>query len=1212
MKINHLTFQSDEPKTIRRKRNVSDYTSITLHQQIYSSPDTYIGSVDKEEREEWIFDLQSKNLIKTIISLPQGIERCYLEPLSNAGDNVEISRRMGVDPGKIIVTMNLQYVSIKNEGEPIPLYPKGESETPKYVVDDIFGTLLTSSNYDNKIIRMGCGKNGYGIKLTNIFSKYMVVKCGDSKNKQEWTGIWKNNMLEKVSSVVIPGHIWDGTKWISKKNEYKGKSYVEVIYTLDFNRFGYKEYPLEAISLFHRYLLDFGFTCKVPVVFNGVEYNVQDIKNYAKLYWPSDVIKKSLIHFENDEIEAMYLDTPNNGFCLSFVNGLMTQNGGVHVNEAYNAISSYVLDKVNSLIGKQKEKDAIANKMKLSKQDLKQHISLILSCRLPDPKYTSQSKTTLSYPKPSIKIEDKELKIINKWNLLEYLYMNLQSKFIKVLKRDETKTRKRVFLDKGEWANEAGGNRSKECILYIVEGKSASSYPKKRIDLTVGKDFGGYYPLKGKLLNILKATPLQIAKNTEISDIKKILGIKEGIDYSLPENINTLNYGFIICNTDADTDGIHIRSLLIALFNSRYKSILKNGMFGYLATFAVKLFNKDKVVERFVTVEDYENWEKDHPKHKYTVKYYKGLGTCRDSDIKDDCSSASVIVCVYDDDADKSVNLAFGPNKSDNRKEWINKWRNATKIDDIIEISVDKLIKGGFSHQYHKKQIKGELESEIKSSHPIISEHHIKIDKLIKGRNISDIINKDLITYTIDALFRALPGEDGLKKSQRQILYYVLTNWDYGNSSKGSMKVDRIASQAAELTNYHHGQASMVGTIIRMTQNFVSSNNLNFFKQEGQFGTRSEGGEDAAEGRYSETCPEWWIKYVIKKEIVDLVPRRKVEGENAEPVWIPIDIPIHIINGFEGIATGFSTWSPGYNPYDVIKYLIDKCHNKQTSPIYPAYKGFRGEIIIVDKKKENNVETSYSINSEYHKNTDEMPKEDDDSSKIMITKGNYKILNTYEDGSSDIQITELPIGKWTHPYHKWLELLQKENKIARFRDNSTTETVNFTIFNFKETVNHKNLNLIRTYSLNNIILIDNDGYPKKYSDITECLDKYYIKMIDIYKQYKRYKIKKHEEVIKELKLRYKFITYVLESKIVVFKKKKSNIYSSMDEYNIPHYILDKVKLSEFTEDNLTEIKKELEKSEKKLLKIKIKNSKDMWVKRLSLFYNALIEHNYIM
>ena len=78
---------------------------------------------------------------------------------------------------------------------------------------------------------------------------------------------------------------------------------------------------------------------------------------------------------------------------------------------------------------------------------------------------------------------------------------------------------------------------------------------------------------------------------------------------------------------------------------------------------------------------------------------------------------------------------------------------------------------------------------------------------------------------------------------------------------------------------------------MKMVRDYCGSNNIPIFKGKGVYGTRDGGGKDAASPRYVELTFPWWHQYVFDKDMVDLIPRREVDGELAEPVWIPCDIP---------------------------------------------------------------------------------------------------------------------------------------------------------------------------------------------------------------------------------------------------------------------------------------------------------------------------------
>jgi DNA topoisomerase-2 len=1194
----------ESSRYIRQQRTVDDYQQHTLEGQIYANPDNLIGSPERNPREDYVFDFTNKRMILVKMDFPEAFERLYLEILSNAGDNADASLRMGVSPGGIDITMDESTIRIRNGGEPIPLLPTKSStvESQNYVPESVFGTLLTSSNYDTKVVRTGAGKNGYGATLCNLFSKMACFSVGDKKNGQEWRGVWQNNMREK-SVAINPGHVWNGSQWALKGQPYTGPSYVEVTYVLDFARFGYEKYPPEALAMFARFGLEFSLTCKVPISINGVQFNMQSIKSFASLFWSPEQLSKAIVHHEFSDprmysldkkqreqyianppsvecipiVEIICVDTPDSGICLGYVNGMITQEGGVHVNEAYNAIGGNLLEHFNKPTAKKgQKKEEITAKLDL--KDLKQHMSMIITCRLFDTGYRTQTKTYLTKPKPVIKIGEDTLKPLGSWNIFDRLSASMDAKLFKSIKKSEKGGKgKRVHVEKGVEANEAGGPKASQCILYIVEGQSAASYPKKRISMSPGnKDFSGYYPIKGKFPNIMKMNPMQVANNKEIKDIKALLKLREGVTYEDPADLATLRYGLVVITTDMDSDGSHIRMLLISFFR-KYIGLIKAGKVCYLATFAVRLFrgtsDDAECVGRFTTVSEYEAWAKENPNSKLNVRYYKGLGTSTDSDIKDDMTTASLVVCLYDEGAKDSIDMAFGKDSADDRKRWIATWRDQLRIDDVIFVGAKDLV---------------------------------------KYRNITDIINKDLIDYTIDALYRAVPCElDLLKRSQRQALYYILHEWNYGNSKKGPMKVEQIGNAASNFTKYHHGSISLSETIIRMCQFFVGSNNMPCFARKGQLGTRDEGGKDASHPRYVETRPESWVSKAFNKEMVELVPRRVVEAHEAEPFFIPCDIPIGIINGFNGMATGHSTYSPPHSVLAVIEALYTLCSGKKPKPLQPYFHGFKGEMAVIDKSKhpdffahDDGKDEDLPLHAEGEEEEEE-PKPEKRGKRTLVTRGVFKILKEYPDKSADVFVSELPIERWNSDYHKWLDGLEAEGKIKGFRDNCTDEndvsTISYVIYGFSDErgINHKTLKLQTSFGLNNITLINVQGRPHVYDTIDEVLLVYYKNMIEMYSRLREKQIEEAKKKQLDTHWMIRLITAIVNDQIIIMKKKQSEVYDQMTTHGIPHEYFKAGKLTHLNEDGIKELELQFAKCQQEIDAIAALTPEHMWATRLA-------------
>lgn len=1284
---------------IRQERSEEDYNEFTDTEHVYNKPETYLSTTERFLREDWIFNPEEENLFKSNIEIPEAMIRIFLEIASNASDNADSSRRFvnPIDPGGIHVHLDKEYCIIRSEGEPIPVIPKQERCTPEEcftLIDWIFGVLRTSSNYSEKVIRMGCGTNGFGAKLVNIFSKFFQVKVGDPKRGQEHCSIWENNMKTKVLSQSSPGFKYDANlshtrkiknqdgsikeisvlgTWVPiTENPYTGPAYVEITYKLDFTRFGYTEYPDEALGIYSRSLIDFGLTCKIPVWFNDKCLDYRDIYKYAKLIFSEETLKTALLHYEwyswkkvtnkaknqtkyivNDDnvvpknlkklnhddfrqkinectsseyiptLEILVLDTPDDATQVSFGNGLMTKDGGVHVEEVIKVFSTVIMEKIDKVLASRtgKGKDVIIKNgsKHLTVKDIRQHFSVIVNYRCPDPKHTSQSKTKLESPKPLVTVPPDFEKLLDSWQIIDRCIDIIT---YKINGTSKSKREKVVLIDKGEDANKAGTNFSDKCLLYLVEGESASSYPRKRLCAMPdqGRDYAGFFCLKGKVLNVTGKDLDKIKKNEEIENIIKMVNLEPNVDYSIKENKDKLRYGFILSTVDADSDGKHINGLLLNFFYKKFPSILKIGMFGMLVIPMIKMFNSNDICkQRFYTDDEYKKFINDHPNHGLYTRYFKGLGSSTDEDIEYDLDTAPTLICVFDDTAGESLDLAFDKNNANLRKEWIENLRDVIRIDDIVSVG---------------------------------------ISKLIKKRNITSIINTDLIDYTIDSLFRAIPSQtDGLKKSQRQVLYYMLCVGNYGNT-KSIKKVSVIASGTCEKLHYHHGQISLESTLTKMSQEFVGSNNMNFFKKVGQFGTRDKLGKDCSAGRYIEAGLEWWIKYVYSEELTSLVTLRNVEGYDAEPYFIPANLPMHVINGTLGIATAFSNFICSHNPYDVIEWLIQRnSGNLSPEELKPWYRFYGGKLQVVDREtpKVRKVQSLNEVmngvqSNEFQTENIEPETEPDDTKKeteendepedeenienmadkigsndyrniagkSLKSTGSFEIIKQNSNGTVDVRITELPLFKATFSYRKEMEQKIKTKHVKSVeRFGKKVDDIDIVIYgwNHPKGANIQTLKLERSFGLSNMTLIDNDGYPTIYRNVQDVMEVYYQNMIDIYRKLIISKIQSIENEIQNLTYHYNLVILINNGTIKLLDSNgkffsKEHLRREATIHNIPTKYMDKIKIYDCTEEEVIETYNEIKKLHERLERTKSSKAEDLWIDKLKIIKDKLKAKKY--
>lgn len=1123
-----------------RVMDVSKYKKYEQIEHVLNCSGMYIGSIDQVTRNEFVYD-QEKNLItRQDITVPQGLERLFIEGITNASDNVGRSKRNKVNPGIIQIDMNENVISITNGGVSIPV--EIHPEEGVYVPEMIFGSMMTSSNFDTE--KHEAGANGLGVKLINVFSKKFEVEIVDSVSKLSYYQKWEKNMSIRHEPVIMS----------SKKS-----SYVKITFEAELERFGYEIYPKDAFDLFHRHCLDISLNSIVTVRFNEDIINCSNIVDYAKLLHGKD-IENYIVHYEwpldtqitrkktgEEESKSEYvspiaricvLDTPysNEEFNVSFVNSMMTRDGGDHVNAVLKAVSTGVVDMINTA---SRQKSGKNTKALVNIKDVRSHISLVILFKTTNPGWSSQAKTSYVHTrgKPPIKFNfnEKTLKSMLNWKLVTCLNSIIDGKKSTILSMTDGKKKKNIGAFPGYDANDAGEEDpdiSHKCVLLGVEGDSASGYAKYLIAALKAHDTMGYLKFKGKPLNVSKAKDDKIAKNKEIFFLKLVLGLEEGLDYSLDENFYKLRYGRFIFLTDADVDGDHIKALGLNVFFERFKGLLERGYVQWLSTPILRA-TKGKKVLKFYTLPQYEQWkETDEASGNWKTKYFKGLGTSTPDDVKDDAKDLHYITVLGDENTSDTMKMAFGKDSSDDRKRWILSYENLTYEDIPEELSV------------------------------------------------TTFINVDFIRYSIYNIERSIPTWDGLKPSQRKVLWasYLKWKWSIKKSEKPypECKVAQFSGYVSEKTDYHHGEDNLHGTIINMAQSFVGSNNLPYFVPEGQFGSRDEGGHDHASPRYIFTMPQWWLPYVFRKEDFPIMEYNEGNGEIYEPLIFLSIIPMALVNGANGIGTGWSTFIPCCNIMDIIYWYKNKLSgDDETVKVKTWYRGFKGKIELASggTAAGNSLITS----------DEEVIK--DKKGTVMVTTGIYKtdkIVKKAKDkkkGNNLTTITELPIGLWTFKYKSWLDELVLEKtkvknktvkKLPSYTSQSGPEDVYFELTDFNNP-NATTLHLKTTYSLNNMILLNDDHLPVRFESINNILEYFYEKRLPYYSTRKDTMTKSLQEDIVRMGEEIAFILAIVEKRLKIRNVPKDEVLRNMKELSLNEKFYAEAKMSNISKDEVENI-----------------------------------------
>ena len=228
------------------------YSKMDPVDHILHRPDTYVGSTRLKQVDDYIASTTNFTITKKNITYPPALLRIFVEPLSNAIDNVakSISEKTPCTKIKVTIDKETGKTSIWNDGKIISIEMNEEQKCYNHSL--IFGQLLTSSNYNDEEERYNIsGRNGLGVKLTNIFSDFFTIKGLDQQNKKTFEQEWTKNM-----KIVSEPRI--------KKTSLK-KGYTEIEWIPDFKKFGMDGYSQDIIDLYCRYVIDASMLTNVVI-----------------------------------------------------------------------------------------------------------------------------------------------------------------------------------------------------------------------------------------------------------------------------------------------------------------------------------------------------------------------------------------------------------------------------------------------------------------------------------------------------------------------------------------------------------------------------------------------------------------------------------------------------------------------------------------------------------------------------------------------------------------------------------------------------------------------------------------------------------------------------------------------------------------------------------------------------------------------------------
>ncbi|GIW65858.1 MAG: DNA gyrase subunit B [Candidatus Parcubacteria bacterium] len=555
-------------------------------------PGMYIGSTGKDGLHHLIYEI---------------VANAIDESLAGFAKNIEVK----------ILKNNRVLVSDDGRGIPVDIHPK----TKKSALETVLTYLHAGGKFSQKIYKVAGGLHGVGLSVVNALSKYLKVIV--FRDGYEWSQEYERG---------VP-------RFPLKKIRASQKTGTIIIFEPDSKIFNEIDFDRQIILdyLRHQNYLTGGLRINFYDERDNFSYGfyndgglisfLNHLIKFKKLINEHHIYHK--IVDDNKELEFCfnYVELPETQE-LAFTNNILNPEGGTHIVGFRNALVRVFNDLA-------KEINIFKGNKNLITEDIRGGLYLIISIKIPEPQFEGQTKSKLGNPEVKNFVESRAYSFLKEYfsknpqelkNILNRLLINIEAREAeKTAKESIFKKRISISLTlSGKLADCSNRDFSKR-ELFIVEGDSAGGSAKQARDRTLQ----AVLPLRGKILNVEKSNLAKILKSKEIKDLIIALGTGVGKDF----NLENLRYSKIIIATDADSDGNHIRTLLLTLFYRFFKPLI-NGGYIYIAQpplykiqigkeklYAYNDNQKDKIIREKINKNNLNNRQR-----LIEVQRYKGLG----------------------------------------------------------------------------------------------------------------------------------------------------------------------------------------------------------------------------------------------------------------------------------------------------------------------------------------------------------------------------------------------------------------------------------------------------------------------------------------------------------------------------------------------------------------------------------------------------------
>ena len=452
----------------------------------------------------------------------------------------------------------------------------------------------------------------------------------------------------------------------------------------------------------------------------------------------------------------------------------------------------------------------------------------------------------------------------------------------------------------------------------------------------------------------------------------------------------------------------------------------------------------------------------------------------------------------------------------------------------------------------------------------------------MKKRTLTDFYETDVPAYGSYDVLRKISGIDGLKISQRKLVWA-----GFKRCANDWLKTDTMCAQTQIDTNYIHGAANLESVIDGMVANYVGANNYPLFVgNSGGFGCRISPRPSA--GRYTRVKLSPIAKALYSQVDNEILEKQYFEGSYIEPKHLLPIFPGIFLNGSSGMSIGFSHDIYPRNPANVIEYIRKKLSGTEhpRTQLLPWFRGHQGDV---------------AWNEELQRN----------ESFGVVVKNN---MNSYT-------ITELPIGVEYQKYKEYLDKLCDNGTIADYVDKcgkTKTDEILFEVKTTREfTRKHESarsllevLHLVKSLP-ETLCCIDENNRVKEYGSIQEILDDFIALRLRYYNKRKEYLLKTLGDDLDKLSSKYVFVKSIVDKKLVVSNRKKDDVVKQLEtmagiiKVNGNYDYLLSMSISHLTKEELEKLKNQIETAKAEYKRVKGTSINDMWLADLTEFKKVL-------